>query len=156
MAKARGFPGTSVRAPTERVEDFWPLFLETVQDGSRAERIAIIRKGIPAVVIAQVAKEFRCTQEDICAVAGVSPANVRRKASERGWLGPAVAERMARLILVDRIASEAFGSQDSARAWLKLAHPWLHGYTPLSMLDTEDGAETVRQALYGLLYGDPT
>lgn len=143
-------------APMQSFEHFWYLFLRTVREGSSAERISLIRKGVPAFVIAQVAKEFRCTQEEVCSVTGASPANVRRKAADGGWLGSAVAERLARMIQIERIATEAFGSKDSARAWLKLSHPWLHGQTPLAMLDTEDGAELVRRALYCLLHGDPS
>lgn len=133
----------------------WNEFQQLVLRASRRERIDLIRNGVAASLIGDLAREFRCTHDDLCAMTVVSPACVRRLAAEGGLLNASSTERLARLARTEQLATTAFGSRDAARAWLKLAHPWLEGRTPLSILDTEEGGILIEQALAVLLFGDP-
>ena len=50
-------------------------------------------------------------------------------------------------------AAEVFESQDLAFDWIKTPNASLDGFTPLSMLDTELGAETVLDMLGRIEHG---
>ena len=133
----------------------WTAFRKAVLTANRRTRIELIRKSLPASAIGEVSREFRCTHDDICAMAMISSASVRRLSAEAAMLSPSVTERLARLVRIDHLATQALGSSDAARAWLKVSQGWLDGHTPLSMLATEDGGALIEEALAALLYGDP-
>ena len=133
----------------------WTAFRKAVLTANRRTRIELIRKSLPASAIGEASREFRCTHDDICAMAMISSASVRRLSAEAAMLSPSVTERLARLVRIDHLATQALGSSDAARAWLKVSQGWLGGHTPLSMLATEDGGALIEEVLAALLYGDP-
>lgn len=133
----------------------WTAFRKAVLTANRRTRIELIRKSLPASAIGEVSREFRCTYDDICAMAMISSASVRRLSAAAAMLSPSVTERLARLVRIDHLATQALGSSDAARAWLKVSQGWLGGHTPLSMLATEDGGALIEEVLAALLYGDP-
>lgn len=132
----------------------WEAFRTAILHGSALDRIAAIRGGLPASCIALVAHELRTTQEEICAMTALAPSSIRRKVMEGSFCEPWAAERIARLLVVDRLAFEAFESQSVARAWLKTPHRAL-GDSPLNMLDTDLGMQMVIGLLQCLIYGEP-
>ena len=136
-------------------KESWTAFRKAILTANRRTRIELIRKSLPASAIGEASREFRCTHDDICAMAMISSASVRRLSAEAAMLSPSVTERLARLVRIDHLATQALGSSEAARAWLKVSQGWLGGHTPLSMLATEDGGALIEEALAALLYGDP-
>ena len=134
----------------------WQAFRATILEGATLERIAAIRGGLPARCIALVAQELRTTQEEICAMTALAPSSIRRKVLEDSLCEPWATERIARLVVIDRLALEAFESQPVARAWLKTPHRALDGTSPLNMLDTDLGMQLVIGLLQCLIYGEPS
>jgi putative toxin-antitoxin system antitoxin component (TIGR02293 family) len=61
-------------------------------------------------------------------------------------------ERLERIALIENEADNVFGQSDRARDWLTKNNVAL-GATPLSMLDTENGAAEVRKVLSSIAYG---
>ena len=62
-------------------------------------------------------------------------------------LDSAASERVVRVGEIAGRAERTFGGKDAAMRWLKTANLGLGGATPLSMLDTEAGADEVRRIL---------
>jgi len=60
---------------------------------------------------------------------------------------------MVRYAKVLAQAQETLGSLDKARSWLGLENRALGGATPLSLLDTDIGAQAVRDVLGRIEYG---
>jgi len=74
----------------------------------------------------------------------------RRKAA--GRLDPHESERVVRLAEVAAWAGEIFG-EEGARQWLEEPNRALGGATPMTMLDTDVGADAVRDVLGRIEYG---
>jgi putative toxin-antitoxin system antitoxin component (TIGR02293 family) len=58
-----------------------------------------------------------------------------------------------RVLLVIRIANETFGSEEKAEAWLRRPNRALGGSTPVDLMATIDGADSVEQVLGRLAHG---
>ena len=61
--------------------------------------------------------------------------------------------RLARIARVALNAAETFGSSEKARAWLRRSNRALRNHTPLSLLDTDDGARLVEVVLGRIAHG---
>ena len=61
--------------------------------------------------------------------------------------------RLARLARVALAARETFGNPAKAQAWLRRPNRALRNHTPISLLDTDDGARLVEVVLGRLAYG---
>lgn len=62
-------------------------------------------------------------------------------------------KKLARVARVIERADEVFEDPGAAREWLKTANAALAGETPISLLDTEIGAETVMATLGRIEHG---
>jgi len=115
---------------------------------SRAERVAMIKQGLPAVFLVKVAADMRVPREEVFKWLGISKASANRKVRARTVLSLSESERtlgFARLIgKVSRIVRESGESQgfDPAKwtaSWLGRPNPALGGGRPGEYLDTADG-----------------
>ncbi len=77
----------------------------------------------------------------------VSPRTLQRRRAAGERLSPAESDRLWRLLHVLALATRAFGSAASARAWLSTPKTLLGGETPLDRLDTEPGLREVEDML---------
>jgi putative toxin-antitoxin system antitoxin component (TIGR02293 family) len=75
----------------------------------------------------------------------------RRKVT--GRLSPEESERLYRLAKVLASAESVLGSKDKARRWLSNPNRALGDVTPLSLLETEAGADEVMNVLGRIEYG---
>ena len=82
----------------------------------------------------------------------MSPATAERKIKSGSLLGQTETERLSRIALIENEAEKVFGTSDMARDWLTKMNASL-GSSPLSMLDTEMGADEVRKMLSAIAYG---
>jgi len=77
---------------------------------------------------------------------------VRRK--EEGYLKPDEADRLLRIGRVYEEATRVLGAEDRAAGWLNHPSPYLYDMTPLSLLDSDGGAQAVSEELGRIDYGE--
>jgi putative toxin-antitoxin system antitoxin component (TIGR02293 family) len=77
---------------------------------------------------------------------------VRRKAE--GYLKPDEADRLLRIGRIYEEATRVLGAEDRAAGWLNHPSPYLYNMTPLSLLDSDGGAQAVSEELGRIDYGE--
>lgn len=114
--------------------------------------VAAIREGISSAAVDALAASMRVTQFEFSAALGIPERTLVRRKKE----GILSSEESAKLVRVARVverAGQVFGDFDVALDWLKSANASLAGETPLSLLDTEIGAESVMDTLGRIEHG---
>lgn len=114
--------------------------------------VSAIRAGIPSAAVDSLAARIRVTQFEFAAALGIPERTLVRRKKE----GVLSSEESAKLVRVARVVERAeavFGDFDVALDWLKSANAALAGVTPLSLLDTEIGAESVTDTLGRIEHG---
>ena len=117
-----------------------------------AKRIEMIRLGVKVTLLVGAGQYYGLPQTKISKLLGVSDATVTRKIKSGGKLGPMESERLARIALIEAEAEETFGSPELAKRWMLETNLSL-GEPPLSLLDTDTGADEVRKVLAAIAYG---
>ncbi|MBK6973161.1 MAG: DUF2384 domain-containing protein [Sterolibacteriaceae bacterium] len=121
--------------------------LRTTQDW-----ISLIRQGISSVAVDSLAKALRITQSELALTLGIPERTLARRKKE----GTLNSEESAKLVRIARVigrAEEVFEDIDVALDWMKSGNAALSGATPLSMLDTDIGAESVMDMLGRIEHG---
>lgn len=77
---------------------------------------------------------------------------IRRKAE--GYLKPDEADRLLRIGRIYEEATRILSGEDRAAGWLNHPSPYLYGMTPLSLLDSDGGAQAVSEELGRIDYGE--
>jgi putative toxin-antitoxin system antitoxin component (TIGR02293 family) len=114
--------------------------------------VSAIREGMPSAAVDALAASIRVTQFEFSAALGIPERTLVRRKKE----GVLSSEESAKLVRVARVVERAeavFGDFDVALDWLKSANASLSGVTPLSLLDTEIGAESVMDTLGRIEHG---
>lgn len=122
------------------------------QPTSALDWVEAIRAGLPAAVIEAVLKATRLSQADLARALGIPERTLARRKRE----GVLSSEESAKLLRLARIvvrANEVFESAEVGVDWLKAPNPSLSGRTPLSLLDTDIGAESVLDTLGRVEHG---
>lgn len=116
------------------------------------EWVSAIRRGIPSSAVDTLTAFLLVSQTEFSDALDI-PARtlVRRKAE--GLLNSEESAKLVRVARVIQRAEEVFDNPDSARDWLKSANTSLGGETPMSLLDTEIGAEAVIDTLGRIEHG---
>ena len=117
-----------------------------------AKKIAMIREGVDVALLIGAGQYYGIPQTRLSRLIGVSDATVARKIKAGGRLSPQESERLARIAAVEAEAEDVFDSQDLARRWMLEPNLAL-GEAPLSLLDTDAGAEEVRKVLASIACG---
>lgn len=116
------------------------------------EWVEQIRHGIPSTAVDSLVDFLSITKSELSEAIDIPFRTlVRRK-------GEALLDRdeSAKLVRVARVierAEEVFENRDAAREWLKSPNASLSGQTPMSLLDTEIGAESVLDTLGRIEHG---
>lgn len=124
----------------------------TVRKMAPAKKIEMIRKGVKVTLLVGAGQYYGISQTRISKLLGVSDATITRKIKAGGKLGPQESERLARIAAVEAEAGDVFDSQDLAKRWMLEPNLAL-GEAPLSLLDTDAGADEVRKVLASIAYG---
>ncbi|MFD2368381.1 antitoxin Xre-like helix-turn-helix domain-containing protein [Pseudoduganella sp. GCM10020061] len=109
--------------------------------------VSLIRKGLPATLLADAATYLGLPVTRLRSLAGVSPHTAQALASRKGALDASASERIWRLADVTALALRAFPGEEAAVAWLRAPHPVFGHTAPFDWLDTEPGAASVRRVL---------
>lgn len=114
--------------------------------------VSVIRQGISSMAVDALAKTLHVTHSELAVALGIPERTLARRKKE-GMLNSEESAKLVRLARVIERAEEVFEDLDAALDWLKSPNAALAGATPLSLLDTEIGAESVRDTLGRIEHG---
>ena len=118
-----------------------------------AEKIHAIRSGVGARVVDDMVRYLEVPKTVVFAVLHTPESTAHRLIRHNRPLDSAATERVVRIADVIRAAEGTLGGREAATKWLKTPNLALGDATPLSMLDTEPGANEVRRILSSIKYG---
>ena len=119
---------------------------------STLDWIGVIRRGIPAGAVEALAKTIKLTHAELARALGIPERTLARRKRE-GILSSDESAKLLRLARTVWRANEVFADAAAALHWLKAPNAALSGATPLSILDTEIGAESVLDTLGRIEHG---
>ncbi len=123
-----------------------------VKQRSAMDWISVVRKGLSAAAIDAMAKAIRVTQSELATTLAIPERTLARRKKE-GRLNSEESAKLVRLARVIGRAAETFEDLDAALDWLKSPNAALSGASPLSLLDTEIGAQSVTDTLGRIAHG---
>lgn len=138
-----------------------PLTVESLLGGastfaaeprSTLDWVAAVRRGIAAGAVDALTSAVGLTQAELAAALGISPRTLVRRKKE-GVLSSEESAKLLRLARVAVRAQEVFEDRAPAFDWLMSPNTALAGATPLSLLDTDIGAEAVFDTLGRIEHG---
>lgn len=83
----------------------------------------------------------------------IPPRTRRHRASRNEPLTVEESDRAVRLLRIQTLAEETFGSRDKANLWLRQPLALLNGETPLDVAQTEAGARVIETLLAKIAWG---
>lgn len=114
--------------------------------------VSAIRRGFPSKTLDAFATNVGASNCELAAMLGLSVRTLAgRRRMER--LSPAESERLLRLAKTVARSEDVFGDLSNGLAWLKSSNISLGGVTPISLTDTEIGAELVADVLGRIEHG---
>ena len=123
------------------------------REAAPGEKIDVIRAGVGARVVDDMVEYLDVPKHAIFSVLHTPESTAHRLIRDNRTLDRAASERVVRVADVTRMAEATFGGKAAATQWLKRPNLALGGATPLSMLDTEPGANEVRRVLAAIDHG---
>lgn len=120
----------------------------------RAPALAkLVREGLPAQSLSQLAQKLDLRQAEISAKIGIPQRTFTRRLARHGRLTAIESDRTVRLAQVFANAAETLGTEEKAAQWLKTPNRALRGGRPLDQLDTDPGVREVEDVLGRIAYG---
>jgi putative toxin-antitoxin system antitoxin component (TIGR02293 family) len=118
---------------------------------SQADLALVVRHRLPLVVLRGLA-QAGLTEQEIERF--VIPQRTRRhRADKKQPLTVEESDRAVRLLRVQTIAEDTFGSKEKANAWLRRPLTELNRETPLDIAQTEAGARVIETILAKIAWG---
>lgn len=136
----------AAKGPEDRA--CWILVGDKYKSGTLISRL---REGLPFSSMERVQK-ITGDPEWVLKVIGMSSRTFHRRKKDKQPLDPVTSDRLYRLAKIEAEAIEAFGDEATAMDWLKSPNRAL-GDKPLSLLDTEAGADQVLRVLGRIEHG---
>ena len=114
--------------------------------------VSVIRQGISSAAVDALAKTISITHSELAAILDIPERTLARRKKE-GMLNSEESAKLVRLARVIERAEQVFEDLNASLDWLKSPNAALSGATPLSLLDTEIGAESVMDTLGRIEHG---
>ncbi|ENO91095.1 MULTISPECIES: antitoxin Xre/MbcA/ParS toxin-binding domain-containing protein [unclassified Thauera] len=114
--------------------------------------IPLLRKGLPSASVDAATRITRITQSELAHALNIPERTLVRRKRE-GTLSPEESAKLVRFARVVERADGVFEDADAALGWMQSPNAALGGVTPLSLLDTEIGADSVLDALGRIEHG---
>lgn len=108
--------------------------------------IPLVRQGLPAASVDSILKLTRMAQTELTKALAIPERTFARRKRE-GVFSPEESAKLVRFARVVERAEAVFEDSVQALAWLKTENPTLGGVTPLSLMDTDIGADSVLDTL---------
>jgi putative toxin-antitoxin system antitoxin component (TIGR02293 family) len=118
---------------------------------SALQFVPALRRGLRYSVLQRASDRVGLPVEDVTAALGIPKRTVARR-KVAGVLSTTESERVLRFARVVERARDVIG-EDRAAAWLQRPNRALGGLVPLSLLDTDVGAQEVEDVLGRIEYG---
>lgn len=110
---------------------------------------SLIRSGkLPVAALGKLRKELGLSDEKVLSIIHMSKAT----ASRRKFLKPEEAGRVFRISNILSLAEEVLNGHERGVRWLKSPAKFLGGVKPIELIDTEAGAEEVKNLLMRIDY----
>ncbi|SRR6266853_2869993 len=123
-----------------------------VKPRSALDWIGMIREGIPTAAVESILNAVGLSQSELARALGIPERTLARRKRE-GVLNSEESSKLLRLARVISRAREVFDDPGAAVDWLKAPNAALRGNAPLSLLDTDIGAESVLDTLGRIEHG---
>ena len=123
-----------------------------VRPRSSLDWVGMIREGIPAGAVESILSVVHLSQTELAQALGIPERTLARRKRE-GVLNSEESSKLLRLARVVSRASEVIDDPAAAVDWLKSPNAALRGNAPLSLLDTDIGAENVLDTLGRIGHG---
>src|SRR5437667_12038501 len=123
-----------------------------IKPQSSLDWVGMIREGIPAAAVESILSVVHLSQAELAQALGIPERTLARRKRE----GVPKSEESSKLLRLARAisrASEVFDDAAAAVDWLKSPNAALRGNAPLSLLDTDIGAESVLDTLGRIEHG---
>lgn len=114
--------------------------------------VSVIRHGISSSAVEVLAKTIHVTQSELAIALGIPERTLARRKRE-GKLNSEESAKLVRLARVVERAEEVFEDLETALTWLKAPNAALLRAAPLTLLDTDIGAESVMDTLGRIEHG---
>lgn len=119
---------------------------------SQQDLIRAVQQGLRVSAIEAVSLELDAPRSEVLPTLHIARRTMERR-KKTGRLLPAESERVYRLAKILAFAVSVLGSKEKARHWLSATNRALGNMTPLSLLETEAGADEVTNILGRIEYG---
>lgn len=120
---------------------------------STADFIPLIRAGFSYRSLERLVKYLDLRLEFVLKSLGINERTMHRRRTTAARLSSQESEKVYRLARLTALAEEIFEDRQQAQIWLTHEIPALGGVTPLSLLDTEEGARLAETELQRLAWG---
>lgn len=114
--------------------------------------VPLVRQGLPSASVDAVVRLTRITQSELAHALAIPERTLARRKRE-GTLSPEESAKFVRFARVVERAETVFEDTDNALNWLQSPNAALGGVTPLSLLDTDIGADSVLDTLGRIEHG---
>lgn len=120
---------------------------------SSADFIPLIRGGFSYRSLEKLVAYLGLRLETVLQSLAINERTIQRRKSAASRLSQPESEKVYRLARLTALAEEVFEDRRAAQLWLTNPIPALSGVTPLSLLDTEEGARWAETELQRLAWG---
>jgi len=114
--------------------------------------IPLVRRGLPSASVDTIVRLTRITQGELARALGIPERTLARRKRE-GVLSPDESAKLVRFARVVERAESVFEGKEAALNWLRSPNAALGGEAPITLLDTDIGADSVLDALGRIEHG---
>jgi putative toxin-antitoxin system antitoxin component (TIGR02293 family) len=114
--------------------------------------IPLVRQGLPSASVDTVVRLTRITQAELAHALAIPMRTLARRKRE-GALSPEESAKLVRFARTVERAETVFDDADAALTWLQSPNAALGAVTPMSLLDTDIGADSVLDTLGRIEHG---
>ena len=114
--------------------------------------IPLVRQGLPSASVDAAVRLTQITHAQLAQALAIAPRTLARR-KRAGALAPEESAKLLRFARIVERAETVFEGAEPALSWLQSPNAALGGVTPLSLLDTDLGADSVLDALGRIEHG---
>lgn len=114
--------------------------------------VPLLRQGLPSASVDALTQHTRISQSQLAQALAIPERTLARRKRE-GVLSPVESAKLLRFARVVERAVVVFDGTEAALNWLKADNAALGGATPISLLDTDIGADSVLDSLGRIEHG---
>jgi len=138
-------------------ESVLDLVLDPTAERKQADKswrlVDISPHSVPWSSVAGFSTRLGIEPATLLGLIGVSERTAARRKAE-GYLKPDEADRLLRIGRIFEEATRILGTEQRAAGWLNHPSPYLYNVTPLSLLNSDGGAQAVSDELIRIDYGE--